>query len=277
LTLSPYVMKTHLISTLLFLPIFTQAAVLFEESFEYGGSLDDIRNVSTWDTTSGVIDYDPTGLDAPGMNGEAGGSILHNFSGGSRSANLSISVDPFPTASAGDEFWFAGLIQLNSLTFNNSTGFSFSNGQSVNNMGFFINSSGDVILNASDNGGAASSIDTGEDITATGTYLFLSRATIGAGPDSDKQSTVDFWFNPTDTSSVAALGAATFSTGADSKIGRSTGAYSSVSVNFGSENERVDEIRFGESLVDVVGVPEPGTFALVGIAFGTLLLIRRQR
>jgi len=270
-------MNKTLLLPLLLIASHAQATLLFTESFNYGPSLDDIRNVSSWTTGSGVIDYDPNGLSSDGMNDETGGSILHNFDGGgSRSASLSISVDPFPTASAGDEFWIAGLIDLTTLSLDGSTGFNFSNTQSVNSWGVTVNSSGDVLLNVSDNGGAAANRDTGVDITATGTYLFLSRATIGAGGDSDKQSTVDFWFNPTDTSSVAALGAATFTTGADSKIGRSTGSYTSVSASFGSDFARVDELRLGESLVDVVGVPEPGTLALMSLAGFSVLFFRRR-
>ncbi len=257
------------------------AALLFSEGFDYGSSdISDIRNLSNYTGNTGVIDYDADGgLTSTAMNGEVGGALFYDFgSSGTRSVENSDAVfDPYASASAGDTYWISGLIQYNTL---GNVFILFENGETVNEWGFGIDAEGDVVLRASDDGAVQAALDTGVDAAADGsTYLFVSRATIGNGTDSDKQSTVDLWFNPSDASSVGALGSPTFSTGADSKIGRSTGAYTELTFNpGGSPNARIDEIRFGDDLVDVIGVvPEPSTY---GFLLGSLVLIlalRRKR
>ncbi len=257
---------------------FTQAALLYSESFDYGSSTQNIVNVSNWVTGSGVVDYDHDGgLSHPQLELESSGSIHHNFASGTRGGtNSDASFNPFPSDSAGAEYWIAGLLQINNHSGN--TQVLFNNGQSVNRWGFGVDGSGNVILRASNNGGAETALDTGIDAAADGSsYLFLSRGTVGTG-SSPTNSIVDFWFNPADTSSVANLGAADFSTGADSKFGRDSGSYNSASISLGFQN-RADEIRFGESLEDVIGaaIPEPGTFSLLLTAMGCFLLFRRKR
>lgn len=252
-----------------------QATLLYDQPFDYGNSTFVINGFDGWSTGSGVVDYDHDGgLDHAAMLGEIGGSMYHDHPSGNRGGPQPITVNPFPTDTAGEDYWFAGLIQL--ANHSGTSRIQFTNGQGVNTIGFGIDQDGDVILNASDNGGAASGIDTGIDAAADGsTYLFLVRGTVGTGT-SPTNSTVEFWFNPADTSSVAALGTGAnyFTTGADSKFGRDSGAYSSASVNI-SFQSRADELRIGESLADVIGVPEPGSLALLGL--GTLLMLGRGR
>jgi hypothetical protein len=255
------------------------AELLFEEAFDYGPTTDDIENVSNWVTGSNVVKYDHDGgLTHAGIGGETGGSLWHDFASDQRGGDSpDAAFNPFTGAASGTEYWLSGLIQINNL--GETTVIGFGNTETVNFWGFGVDAEGDVFLQGSDNGGAANTTgayhDTGIDIVADGsTYLFLSRATKGTGT-SPTNSTIDFWFNHSDTSSVGALGGATFTTGADSKIGRESGAYNVVFAQLAFGN-RVDEIRFGDSLTDVVAIPEPSTFALLGIALGSLLLFRRK-
>ncbi|MFP4355854.1 MAG: PEP-CTERM sorting domain-containing protein [Phycisphaerae bacterium] len=248
------------------------AAVLFEESFDYGNTTDNIQNVSNWSTNSGVLMYDHDGgLDHSALAGETGGSFWHDYASGSRDATNSADVNFDITIAEGSEMWFAALAEYSS---GGQAEIRFSAG-SVNDIGFGIDSGGNVFVEASDNGGASADHDTGLDAAADGTtYLLLMRATRGAD-GSPIASTIDFWFDPADASSLAALGAADWTTGADSKWGRDSQAnYGSVLVE-PAYDARVDEIRVGESLADLNVVPEPATMSLLGL--GGLVVLRRRR
>ena len=247
------------------------AEVLFQDSFEYGNTTQNIQDVSAWVTGSGVVMYDHDGgLTTAGLDGEAGGSMHHDYGSGNRGGPVAVSVNPFPGTAAGSEWWFAGLLQV--ANNDGTTSVTFSNGQSVNHIGFGSDANGNIVLIASNNGGSAAAHDTGLDVTLGETILFIVRGTKGTGT-SPTNSFVDIWVNPSDTSSVAALGTPTWGTGTDSKFGRETGAYTSVSVGL-SFQSRADEIRMGETLSDVV-IPEPATMSL--LALGGLAILRRRR
>ncbi|MFP4052634.1 MAG: PEP-CTERM sorting domain-containing protein [Phycisphaerae bacterium] len=248
------------------------AGLLFSESFEYGDTRFDIDEdpATGWDTGSGVVDYDPVGMTSDQLENEAGGSMHHDYGSGNRGGNKEVSVDPFPGSVAGSEWWFAGLLQI--ANNEESTAINFTNTQSVNSIGFGSDGSGNIILKASNTGSAAADQDTGLDVTLGETYLFIVRGTKGTGI-SPEDSFVDIWVNPADTSSVAALGSPDFGT-TGAKFGRESGSYNSVTVSL-SHQSRVDEIRMGESLNDVV-VPEPATMSLLALG-GLAGVLRRRR
>jgi hypothetical protein len=179
----------------------------------------------------------------------------------------------FATYGAGDEFWFATLFEYVGDT--NDQVLTFQGG-AVTALGFRIGSDRAVSVLASDNGGSTTYHSTTATGVVDGTYLMLARATLGDTFDSFgvTNSVVDFWFDPTDTSSVGALGTATFTTGADSKFGRSSQSITDVFAQ-PSQQGRIDEIRLGTSLNQVINVPEPST-TLLG-ALGFLALLRRRR
>ena len=95
----------------------------------------------------------------------------------------------------------------------------------------------------------------------------------GSGTFNDRESTINFWFNPQDTSSVGALGTPDF-TNSLSKFGR-TGVWDEVSIGL-SNQSRADEIRFGDSL-DAVMIPEPGMLLLFGMGLFGLMAFRHRR
>ena len=251
-----------------------EGSILFWDSFEYGDERDNIQDVSDWETGSGVIYYEPDeGLTHPGLQAEAGGAVLHDFGSGNRGFNRNINIDVLQEGAAGvgDEFWFAGLIQL--ANHDGTTRIRWDNESIVNPIGFGTNDAGNAILHASEDGAGSADLDTGISVAADGsTYLFLVRAEVGPGDDSDRQGEVDFWFDPQDTSSVAALGSPDY-TATDSKFGRGDNAFDEITVNF-SFQSRVDEFRMGTTLDSVI-IAEPASLALLGL--GGLLLVRRRR
>ncbi|MFK7911230.1 MAG: PEP-CTERM sorting domain-containing protein [Akkermansiaceae bacterium] len=248
------------------------AALIYNESFDYGGTTGNLDAVSSWGSASTFNDYvHDGGLDVAGMNGETGGAWFAERPGGNLTASLSTSTIDLSTISAGETIW-AGVI-FDYKTGGGTHSLSFGGG-SVSGLGFLINAAGDVSVSASNNGGATSTNDTGVDAT-DGTYFLLLRATKGTGT-SPTNSVVDFWFNPTDASSVGALGSADWTTGADSKWGRDSQTMSGIS-GLNSSGGSMDEIRLGNDLVDVVGVvPEPSTTTLLGLG-GLALILRRRK
>jgi len=256
------------------------AAPLYEESFDYGNSSDNIQNVSNWDTGSGVLLYDHDGgLDHPQMHGETGGGFHHDHPDGNRDVDnpTDLSFDIFTGASAGDTWWMSALIEWDGTTPNRGdTTVMIDGDQTVNGLGFGVREDGTVFLQASDNGGTDSPIDTTATAVSGTTHLFLVKATFGAGSSGTRNSTIDFWFDPAGTSSEGALGSVTFSTGADSKFGRD-GVFNVAKMITGA-GTRVDEIRFGETLEDAVGVvPEPTSASAVLVIGGIMGLMRRRR
>lgn len=266
---------------ILFLTAAAQAGVLYEDGFDYGDTTGLVKNgfAGNWSTTSGVLYYDHDGgLTHAGLEAEAGGAFYHDFTSGNRSITNSVDpvFDPFPGMGAGDALWFAGLIQL--ANDSGTTNIQFSNGEGVNAIGFGVDADGDVIVTASLADAGAADHDTGVDAADDGsTYLFLVRGTLGSGPDTDKASRIDFWFNPADTSSEGALDTPDWTTGdANSKWGRSTGSYNSAVIN-ASYQSRADGLRVGDTLNDVVNLPEPATLGLLALGGAGFMAVRRSR
>lgn len=254
------------------------ADVLFSDSFEYGDTTDNIQDVSDWNTSSGVLFYDhDTNLTHPGLGDEAGGSFHHDFGSGNRSISRTLSIDPeFGSASPGDEWWLVGLIQLSNNSGSTTVIFSNSAASGVSDIGYGIDSSGEAFFWGSTDGGGSAENGSGVTLNADGsTYLFVVQAIFGAGGDSDRLSTINFWVDPTNTSSVAALGTPDLTDDA-SKFGR-IGTYTQAQINL-SFQSRADEIRFATTFEEALGVeviPEPTSLALLGL--GALCLARRRR
>ena len=260
------------------------AELFFSESFDYGPNDTPLANVSDWTGSTTTIRYEANGLTHPGLPGESGGNFHHDWDSGNRSTSRTISVDPgFDTAQPGDEFWMVGLIQLGNHSGTSNIRLSNSASAGTSDLGFGVFGAddtnetfvqGEAFVYSSHNGSGGQNNPSGVVLNADGsTNLFIVQAIFGSGTSADRGSTINFWVNPADTSSLAALGTPDY-TNTDSKFGR-VGTYTSASIAL-SYQSRADEIRFGDSF-DAVMIPEPGTLVLVGIALGSLCLFRRRR
>lgn len=261
-----------------------KAAPIYSDSFDYGDADVTIGSLPNWNSGSGVLLYDADGgLAHPSLQQEKGGSMWLNYdeprSATDSSINLDFDVDGL---SPGDEVWLSSLFQYVS---GSGSQIIRVTGGAVSALGFTIDGDGDVLVRAADsqnsNGDDNGDIGTGVNVGSSGStpYLMLLRATIGTNSwnnSGSPDSVVEFWFDPVDTSSVGALGAADWtSTGGVSKFGRSTDSFSSIFAQ-PTAGGRIDEIRLGTSLVEVTGViPEPGT--LLVAALGSLMIVFRRK
>lgn len=281
-------MNHHKLTSLLAVAVFgfagsSTAAAIFSDSFDYGASdisLNSAGAIGNWGSSgSSLLIYDADGgLDHPQMSGETGGALYRNYTTDRTISNSDINFDLSTTGTnsfgAGDTVWMASLFQYvaggeQSLLIS---------GGSVSGMGYTINSGGSVSVTATINATVNANNSTGLSL-GTGTYLMLARYTKGTGT-SPIDSSVDLWINPTNTSSVASLGAANWTLDSGDgqiKWGRDGNTLSSLSVTTPAQG-RSDEIRIGTSFSDLnlAAVPEAST-ALLG-AFGlALTLLRRRR
>ena len=249
------------------------AALSYSESFDYGNSTVAINTLGGWSTTSTLNKSDHAGgLTDARVSGELGGSFWADRNTGSLIASNAAPELAMSTIPVGGAVWFSVLFDYASGNSNHYIQFT---GASVSALGVQITSAGAVEVWGSNNGGAATWSGTGQ-TAASGSYLMLVRATKGGTNDANGpiNSVIDFWFNPTDVSSESALGASTWSSGADSKFGRNTETLTTVSIQ-GSYGGRIDEIRLATDYASLNLVPEPSTALLGGI--GILVLLCRRR
>jgi hypothetical protein len=135
---------------------------------------------------------------------------------------------------------------------------------------------------ASANSGTLTTTGSGAGLITTESVNFiigrLTLTSAGAGSES-----MDLWVNPANYTSEGALGTANINVVGDFRMGWDyTTNPSEVAIGFqgtqsGTRYTVFDEMRLGNSLSDVLTVPEPATFALFGLAGGSILMYRRSR
>ncbi len=121
-------------------------------------------------------------------------------------------------------------------------------------------------------GGNTDDLVDADGISATGDYLVIMKVDYEAGVD---PTSVWFVENGTgDISSESALGSPDLFLDTNGVSANDTATF--YAGNFPT-SVTYDELRIGTSFADVVPIPEPSSLLLVSIAFGSILLLRRNR
>ena len=272
--------QTLLAAATLGFAVQANGAVIFQQSFDYDVA-DDGNALSTFPEFSGSSSFQTfdagTNLNGTALSGEVGGSALYTGFAGSRTAN---SVGTSLNYNATDVFWFSAVFQVSAST--SSIQLDVNSTSNVNTMNLLLDG-GSASLTYFDGGaGDTNNFVTetlGSGLATSTSHLFL----IKVDPDgvSGANSSISAWLNPSDTSSEANLGAATF-TDTDSKIGRLSETLMSnyeVAMSNANTTDSVyfDEFRIATSFNDIVNVPEPSAALLIGLSGIGLAMLRRRR
>jgi hypothetical protein len=266
-----------------------RAQLIAYEGFNYpaGQSLDTLNGgtgfVGPWSILSGTATVQPGSLvPAPPSSGlpESGNSlaIAPSFAGGSSDSTRTLSTPIIGTP--GTSAWVGVVMKGNGesgsqgagaliLSDNGVGGFSITTGASGSGIAPFNPppsstwSIGDSNVGASEGSSA---------ISNTLQSLLVARITFGAASD-----LVDLYVNPALGGGPPATANATIAVPHAAALGFVT--VTDASLNVPSSVTQFDEIRIGGTFADVTGaaVPEPSTFALVGLTGLGLLRRRKSR
>jgi uncharacterized protein (TIGR03382 family) len=284
-SLSTSILRTGTLAaaTLLAIPA-AHAALIVYEGFNYG--LADnaaLGNSFGWQSSAGSTgttswQFDTTSLAVPFTG--ATGATLPAATGGSLQlaggGQTGFDTPAWGTLSTSSTYWYSFTLNTYGGTVGDPGSYTssprgtfniFTNTINANNPqnGFGINiSNGGVLSAGSSTGGAAT---TGITIATGGVYSILGRLVV----DGSGGATNTVWANPTDVSSVAALGTGASTTGSivTNEVAASFGGRSFG----GSTGYRIDEIRVGTELMNVVPEPSAAALGLIGLAG----LLRRRR
>ena len=242
--------------------------LILSESFDYspiggsiagnGGSVDGFTGAWTTPGDSGLI---AAGLTDPLIAGGASGNAWRDDAGSTNYTDER-TFDDTELWNGDGEAWFAFLIDVDTQTFTTNIIFGTVTGSNDAGFGVRIDSGG---LEAQVAGKDSGMINL---TNPSGTRLVLGRLTFF---DNNTDDIVDIWVDPTDVSSVAALGAP-LATDAENIVAADQGSILRINGDNGPVFT-IDEIRLGTELSDVV-IPEPASLALLGM--GGLLMLRRQ-
>lgn len=264
----------------------SEASVIFSEGFEYDTSLSTSLTgrsggtgfTGAWNTnvTSGSLYLQNGGLSYQVVGGGFidGGNTALRFDGASTTSQNNLFNRSF-TSFNGDEMYVSYLIQVpigKTLASTKSTGIWFNND---NNWIYNYNATGTGSFGARI--GGSSTNDPVGPLMAPGTTYFVVAKLSKSNPGEENPfNRIDLWLNPGagDLSSTPLFTAtATGPTGAVS-------AYDLLGyrTNLASGNAIViDNLVAGTTWSDVVPVPEPGSFALLGLTGLAAFLLKRKK
>jgi hypothetical protein len=219
----------------------------------------------------------------------ATGSISLGLGGAVRQQSVGSDTDVYTglrsttglaTRTGNGEVWFAGLFRADSD--NSGDDFNYiSVNPDAGTFGFGILGGGDSVNRFYVNGATI----TGTDYTSGTTALFIVRLSVTNFNASATAEVLDFWINPTDSSSVAQLNAtaqATATQGTNITIGTWLGTGLSMGVSFNTSSGQgrvVDELLAADTLADLnalIAIPEPSALTLAGLGLLGLLVLRRR-
>ncbi len=201
------------------------------------------------------------------------GTVMRRISGGGTSSQLSSrSMSSANAYNTPRDYWFAVLLNPGEVDGAEITELRFQiddGGVPIN-----INMTGsDLFLEGSDQG----------DVSVGVTTMVLGRVSVAVVGNGVGDEDIDFWVNPSDLSSIGALGAATYSTTGNYQNGQSYGPDNITIEMAGSvgSNNRVDEFVLTDSFSELQSVayviPEPGSLALVTLAGLGIFAIRSRK
>ncbi len=228
-------------------------------------------NTQRLDTTSAGLTYT-----AGSISLGSGGSAIrgtNTSTGTQNTTRVANGTTVSGTTVSGEEAWFAFLINMGSVAANESLTANFTLDSSVINMNAGI-ADGNLKLQGVTMGAAV----------ANTTYLMMARLDIPGGNGAIES--VQYWINPTDSSSIAQLTATalyTYTTVDGNYVHGSWGYNNLTLIVTGAHTSgnRIDEIMVGSTLADLnsvlvsTSIPEPASLAL--LAMGGLLILGRRR
>jgi len=227
--------------------------------------------------------YSATGYVNTGLTGSTSGAASNNGYNNTLNGVNSTRTITRPDAYlgvTGNTVWFSYLVNLGAVSTGNNAYFNLFNTSNMFDTGNFV--TGAAFLNPPNDFSRFTSFQagastTGAVITASATNLIVGRVTV----DSAGFDNVSVWYNPTDVSSIGALGTANYNV-TNSEYSTFTPFMSGMTIGIrGTGANFIDSARiaYGDTsaLNFAAVVPEPSTYALLALGLGALVLLRRRR
>lgn len=178
----------------------------------------------------------------------------------------------------GNTVWFSYLVNLGAVTTGNNAFFNLFNTSNMFETGNFVIGASATALDPTRFSCYQDFTTTfGAAVTSGATNLIVGRVTM----DSAGFDNLSVWYNPSDVTSIAAMGAANYNT-TTHEYSTFTPFMSGMTIGIrGTGANFIDSARiaYGDTsaLNFAAVVPEPSTYALLALGLGALFFLRRRR